>query len=790
MNNSPIDFSSSRYRSARYSKLIGHSGFIGLVSLGTICVIAAIALITLVHMKQIAGILAALALICYLPAIWWKQYLSVLPSTGASLTERLNIALLTKLSPKMPLNPQSVWQALKDHWQAIFFTNHLLLADELVTASLSTDPSILIEALTLASSLAEEHHTDTIEVGFVIAGLFMTDSNMQQLLAKQRGHAEDFKSIADWLGRNLGETTHMSTKTGGIGRDWAFGFTPLLDKLGRNVSLSVSGRGGTFTWLTKSQGVQAIETAFANHATAIALVGPTGVGKTSHIYALAQAMINGISPPSLRYHQIISLNATDITAVASGRGQLEQLMISLVNEAGRAGHIILFLDNAQLFLTEDAGSVNASQILFSIIEARAVPLILALTPQDFQNLKTTNAGLAGMLTPVMLAEMPENDIMRILEDNASRLEYRFNVLIPYEALREAYRLSGRYNQDEAYPGRAIKLLEQAVNHAEQGIISRLSVQHAVEQMYGVKASVAAPVEVDELLHLEDHIHERMINQSHAVSVVANSLRRARAGVTNPRRPIGSFLFLGPTGVGKTELAKAIAATYFRDENNMIRLDMTEYQRPDDVQRLLDSGSGEHSSLLLKVRQQPFSVVLLDEVEKAHPDILNLLLQMLDEGQLTDTTGRPASFKDCVIIATSNAGAETIRDRISQGQDLADFAKAFSDELIASGQFKPELINRFDELVLFRPLNPDELAQVVSLMLKDVNRTLAQQNISVELTPEAINKIVAAGNDPRLGARPMRRMLQRTVEDTVAKLILEGKVRPGDHVRLDETSLQL
>jgi ATP-dependent Clp protease ATP-binding subunit ClpA len=280
----------------------------------------------------------------------------------------------------------------------------------------------------------------------------------------------------------------------------------------------------------------------------------------------------------------------------------------------------------------------------------------------------------------------------------------------------------------------------------------------------------------------------MINQTTAVKAVSSALRRARAGVANPRRPIGSFLFLGPTGVGKTELAKAVAATYFNAESNIIRLDMSEYQQPEDVRRLLSNGADESRSLIMAVRQQPFSVVLLDEIEKAHPNILNLMLQLLDEGQLTDIGGRPASFKDCIIILTSNAGANLIRDRVASGEPLETFQTELTDELIRSGQFKPELLNRFDEIVLFRPLNQDELGQVVKLMMTDINKTLGNQNISVELTPAAVAKVVATGYDARMGARPMRRTLQRAVEDGIANRILAGQTRPGDHVILDEKDL--
>jgi ATP-dependent Clp protease ATP-binding subunit ClpA len=291
-----------------------------------------------------------------------------------------------------------------------------------------------------------------------------------------------------------------------------------------------------------------------------------------------------------------------------------------------------------------------------------------------------------------------------------------------------------------------------------------------------------------LLHLEERIHERMINQKRAVTVVASALRRGRAGVSNPKRPVGSFLFLGPTGIGKTELARALAAVYYGAEQQMIRLDMSEYQRPEDVTRLLATGGQSERSLLLAIREQPFSVVLLDEVEKAHPNILNLLLQMLDEGQLTDEQGRPASFRSAIIIATSNAGAADIAQRIKSGDTLDDFERPLIDKLIASGQFKPELVNRFDEVVLFRPLNEEELSLIAQLMLKEVNKTLATQQIAVQLTPEALRQIVHQGYDPEFGARPMRRIIQKTVENAVAVKILRGEVQPGSTITLDTNDL--
>jgi ATP-dependent Clp protease ATP-binding subunit ClpC len=787
--NELIQLNGRRAQQARLARRIGRPAYAALVGAAAVFAIVGLAL-GIVTSWRWTLVLASPALLCLLPAIWYKQGLSVLPPTGNDITGRLHGDVLARLRPGASQDPRSVWTALAGHWQAIFFMNHLLLPAALIAESLSADPADLAAALQLAAQLADQNQSPMIEVGFVVAGLLAGSPAIQKSLVERKLQPADITAVADWLGRNVVESKLPQHLGGGIGRDWAFGFTPLLDRLGHNVSLSIVDHGAHFGWLTGSEGVKAIEAAFENNANAVALIGPDGIGKTSTVYALAQRLFSGQAGPALAYHQIVALNATDITSNAEGPRDLEQLMIAISNEAIKAGHIMLFFDDAQLFFTDAAGAVDATQILLSLIQGRGAPMILAMSPEDYQRLRAHNQSLAGLLTPVVLKELPEPDVLRVLEDTATGLEGRSGVLVAYEALREAYQLSGRYEPDGAYPGKAIKLLQEALSHADNGMVTAESVQQAVEQAHGVKVGTAAPAEADTLLHLEEQIHRRMINQTHAVGVVAGALRRARAGVSNPKRPIGSFLFLGPTGVGKTELAKAVAATYFKSEANMIRLDMSEYQQPSDVDRLLSNGAEDSGSLIMAVREQPFSVVLLDEVEKAHPNVLNLLLQLLDEGNLTDTAGKAVSFKDCIIIATSNAGANTIRERVGKGETLESFQPQFVDELINSGQFKPELLNRFDEMVLFRPLNPDELAQVVSLMLVEINQTLAKQNISVELTQAAIQKVVTEGNDPRLGARPMRRTLQKAVEDVVAKHILDQTAQAGDHIILDAPDLAL
>jgi ATP-dependent Clp protease ATP-binding subunit ClpA len=275
----------------------------------------------------------------------------------------------------------------------------------------------------------------------------------------------------------------------------------------------------------------------------------------------------------------------------------------------------------------------------------------------------------------------------------------------------------------------------------------------------------------------------MIGQNRAVSVVSDALRRARSGVRNQNRPVGTFLFLGPTGVGKTELAKSLAAVYFGGEQNMIRLDMNEFVSPDDVLRLIADGADDPGSLTAQVMKQPFSVVLLDELEKAHSSVLTTLLQLLDEGILRDVRGREISFRDTVVIATSNAGSDRIQEYLQRGYSLQQFEEPFINELISSHIFHPEFLNRFDEMVVFGPLDKSQLLQVVDLILVDVNKNLAAQKITVTVSQDAKEALVEAGYDVRLGARPMRRVVQRAVENTVAKLLLSGGATPGSTIEI-------
>ncbi len=583
------------------------------------------------------------------------------------------------------------------------------------------------------------------------------------------------------------ESQARPRRTGGIARDWSFGWTPLLNQFGRNLSNKATGS----VLLSAQAHVHGQTHAKLNDIFSsggkdtIAIVGPAGVGKTYIVESYAASLLHPSSqvPEKVRYNQVVLLDSAALIGAAKGPGGLEQLMTQILNEAYLSKNIILCLDNAQLFLEEGTGSVDLSNFLLPILEAGNLKMILTFNEQRFLEISQRNPDLANSMNKVVIKPTTEEETIHVLQREAIRIEHSSPNFIMHQAMKEAYRLGQRYVHDIEMPGKAVKLLEDAMLYPDLGgAITAKSVQQAVEQKYDVKVSVSVDAnEAQTLLNLENLIHERMINQTRAVTVVSDALRRARTGVRNPDRPMGTFLFLGPTGVGKTELAKAVADVYFQGENKIVRIDMNEYVSATDVERLLADGATNPNSLTAQIRKQPFSVVLLDEIEKAHPSVVDTLLQMLDEGVLRDSNNREISFRDSIIIATSNAGADRIREYIERGYDIAQFEDKIVDELIASQHFKPEFLNRFDEMVVFRPLDKPELLQVLNLILKGVNNTLANQKITVNVEDDAKVYLVEKGYDPRLGARPMRRIVQKAVESTVAKKMLTGEATAGSEI---------
>ena len=671
-----------------------------------------------------------------------------------------------------------------------FFAARFGLGPKFLQEIATNNPDDMSDVWSEAMSIRAETDSRNISAAILVVAIIKCLPNHKAILNHLQLDVEDLIAGIKWQNylRKLVEEYRKPIRTGGVGRDWSFGWANLLNRFAYNVSGNINAHDAGLVQLAahKESLDQLINVFSKKGKQSVALVGPLGVGKSELVTAFAAELLDASSklPSQLKFRQVYVLDAGSLLAEAPDRGGLEELIPSILSEAYKAKNVILCLDNAQLFFEDAVGSIDISNVLLPIINSGNLRMILTMDEQRYLQISKRNPEIANSLNRISVGPATQDETMAVMQDKIIQIESQNDVTFMYQALQEAYRLGDRYVYDLAMPGKALKILELAANFSDNGLVTAESVQKAVEKSMDVKVSRASDGdERDKLLNLETLIHERMINQTRAVQVVSDAIRRARTGVRNQNRPIGAFLFLGPTGVGKTELAKALAAIYFNGEDRLIRIDMNEYVSSSDVSRLIADGADNEYSLTARVMKQPFGVVLLDEIEKAHPDVLSTLLQMLDEGILRDAKNREVNFRDAIIIATSNAGANRIREYIERGYDISQFEDKFVDELISSQQFRPEFLNRFDEIVVFRSLTKSELFQVVDLILAGVNKTLANQKITVSVTDDTKQYLVEAGYDPRLGARPMRRVVQRAVESTVAKLMLTGEAESGSSIEI-------
>ena len=794
MDNVEFNHGSFRAQKARIGHILAGMWLRILTIVAVILIIAGVGLLVI---GQAAGwFLLGLTAVPAMFIEWYNNELRHIPSpkTPKTIDDVLSADILGQL-PKKP-TPRDIATTTGTVQSGYFFSARFGISARALQEMSSDDPAATAAVWKEAQLIREQLGYEHISGSILVVALIRQFPERQGWLAHLRLDDDDLIRGVQWQQhiRDLVNEHSRPKRTGGIARDWSFGYIPLLTRFGVNISEQLA-RSRTLSVDLEAHR-RALDQMISTFGEAgrqnVALVGSAGVGKTTLVHAFAERLLDASSPvpDNLKFRQVIILDAAALIAAAPGRGELENLIMRVLGEAYSAKNIIICLDNAQLFFEEGIGSVDLSNMLLPILEAGRLRIILTMDEQRYLQIGQRNAALMNALNRINVEPASKDETIAVMRDQLLMTEFQRHVTYMYQALEEAHRLSERYVHDLAMPGRAVKLMEAAASYAEDGFVTAHSVQQAIEQTMNIKISVATGEEEREkLLNLEDHIHERMINQTRAVGVVSDALRRARAGVRNQNRPIGTFLFLGPTGVGKTELAKALADVYFGGEERMIRLDLNEYVRSEDVSRLIADGADDPMSLTAQAMKQPFSVVLLDEIEKAHPQVLTTLLQLLDEGILRDIKNREVSFRDAIIIATSNAGADRIREYIERGYQLEQFEKQFVDELISSNQFRPEFLNRFDEIVIFRPLSKEELVQVIDLMLAGINKTMALQNIKVNVADDAKLLLVEQGYDPRLGARPMRRVVQRAVENTVAKQMLSGQALPGSVIEISREQVE-
>lgn len=787
-------FDSARASKARLGRRLGGVWKSFLVLIVAVLLLGGAALLYLG--MPVGWVVVGAAMLPFMILEWHTHELKPLPALKNS--RNIDDILAGEVLGRLPRNPTpaDIALAVGQVTDGMFFAVRFGITSRVLQDISSPDASVTPQVWKEAIHIREQLDLHEVTGGVLVVALFRAVPNYQGLLAHLQLDDDDLLLGIRWQQhiKKLIDEHNRPRRTGGIARDWSFGYIPLLTRFGQNISEQISRNGLLSTKLEAH--TQALDQLISTFGSAgrqnTVLVGAAGVGKTTLVHAFAEKLLDASSkiPESLKFRQVFILDSSAILSAAPGRGEVENLVSQLLNEAYSAKNIILCLDNAQLFFEDGIGSVDLSNVLLPILEAGRLRIILTMDEQRFLQISQRNSALVNALNRVAIAPASKDETIAAMQDQLIMSEYQRKVTYMYQALEEAYRLSERYVHDLAMPGRAIKLLESAAGYGENGLVTAHSVQQAIEQTLNIKVGVASGEdEREKLLNLEDLIHRRMINQVRAVNVVSDALRRARAGVRNQNRPIGTFLFLGPTGVGKTELAKALADVYFGGEDRLIRLDLNEYVRSEDVSRLIADGADDPASLTARAMKQPFSVVLLDEIEKAHPNVLTTLLQLLDEGILRDIKNREVSFRDTIVIATSNAGADRIREYIERGYQVEQFEQQFIDELINSNQFRPEFLNRFDEIVTFRPLGKDELVQVIDLILAGINKTLALQKISINVAQDAKLFLVDKGYDPRLGARPMRRVVQRAVENTVAKQMLSGSVAPGSVIEITLEQVQ-
>ncbi|HIZ70390.1 MAG TPA: ATP-dependent Clp protease ATP-binding subunit [Candidatus Atopostipes pullistercoris] len=583
------------------------------------------------------------------------------------------------------------------------------------------------------------------------------------------------------------------------------------------------------------------------------LVGEPGVGKTAIAEGFAQKIVEGVVPPSLMNKRLMALDMGSLVAGTKYRGEFEERMKKIIDEIYEDGEVILFIDELHTLIGAGGaeGAIDASNILKPALARGELQTIGATTLDEYQKYIEKDAALERRFASVRVDAPSQEETIAILQGLKERYENHHNVLLTDEALKAAVIYSSRYIQSQELPDKAIDLMdesaakvrldlsdevtphqnemdkltelvqakekaitdqnfEQAAQIRQQEIeqaekIEKLMKNDEVErpsvyaddiadvvaQWTGIPVHEMKETESNRLMNMESSLHERVIGQEDAVSAIARAVRRARSGIKDPNRPIGSFMFLGPTGVGKTELAKALAEVMFGSEDDLIRIDMSEYMEKYTTSRLVGSPPGyvgydEGGQLTEKIRNKPYSVILLDEIEKAHPDVFNILLQVLDDGVLTDGKGRKVDFKNTIIIMSSNIGATALRDEKEVGFGAAD--RRFDHEAMESKireemkqHFRPEFLNRIDEAIVFHALEKEQLREIVRLLTNDLIEQLAEQEIDLRITPAALDILADEGYDPEYGARPLRRAIQTNVEDMLSDELISGRVKAGDKI---------
>jgi len=573
----------------------------------------------------------------------------------------------------------------------------------------------------------------------------------------------------------------------GLAKDWGFGNTPTLDKYCWDLLFGAQISSTDHDFSSREEELSQIEEVLSKDREANALiVAETDQEAMDIIWHLVRKIREKTVPPAVSFRRPMLLNTGNFLAQFKERSAVEQELVKMLDESARAGNLLLIIDNFSLLLSglENLGS-NFLSLVDHYLTANLL-LIVGLADTDtFHRKIETNAGLMTRFDRIFIRPLPEESIVRSLEEAVWLSEKRNNLFFTFPAVMAIAHDAEYYFSESNTGDKAVDLLSEIVPwSASRGfyLIGKKEVEEFVEGKTKIPLGEINPAEKEKLINLEENLHKRVIGQEEALKAVSNAIRRSRTGIRNPKRPIGSFLFLGPTGVGKTETSKALAEVFFGGEKDLLRLDMSEYQGADALAKLTGSfGESQAGVLSNLMREHPYGVLLLDEFEKSNKDILNLFLQIFDEGFFSDMSGKKVNVRNLIFIATSNAGADMIWQAVKEGQKPE--ATKIIDSLVSQGIYKPELLNRFDAVVVFNPLTSEDLLQIAKLLLGQLAKRLSEQGIDLAVSDFAVKTVATLGANEVFGARPMIRFIQDNVEQPIADKIIKGEITHGFHVDL-------
>jgi len=722
-----------------------------------------------------------------------------------SLLPYLNFYSAKCLSSLRSFSSTSILKSfLKRKNKKIDFIFYRLLIDlkELRKEVMEADIKIrddIDEVIKEAGEIALRRNGENIKEGDIIASLVKIEPHLKDILINYQIKEEDFEKVNEWQERVSLKIRHNKEwwnynnllKMGSLGKDWTAGYTPTLDLFSIDWTEIVKRRGFEDIIGHKNK-VDQLERALSKKNSGNALIiGEKGVGKKNIIHSLIRKSLLNQSEKEINNNRFVELDIVSLASNVTSFEQMENILNQCFNEVIHARNVILIINDFHDFLggKQKVGVVDISGIIGSFLSVNHFKTICLTSYNGLHKYIEKKPSILAQFQKIEVEEMTKDQSLQVLESKVFGVEMENKKFIPFNSLEEIVNICDKYIYDFPFPQKAINILEEVALTKENQIIMPEDVHSLVSEKTQIPVGKIRSQEKEVLLNMEDILHKRVIGQDEAIKEISSSLRRARTGIQTRKGPMGSFLFLGPTGVGKTETAKALAETYFGSEDKIVRLDMSEFQRIDDIPRLL--GSEEQEGILTtQVKENPFSLVLLDEIEKSHPNILNLFLQVLDEGYLNDYTGRKISFTNTIIIATSNAGYKTILKAIDSKKEMPEIKEELLSDVFEKGLFRPEFINRFDGVVVFKSLSREELKLIANIQLQKINKNLSSKRVKLNITEELKEKIVELSYNPTFGAREMKRIIQDKIENGLAREVLKDSIPNGSTLTINPKTFKI